>query len=149
MRGKRLKLGDIYEIPLPNGYNAYGRLYKEYNLAIYEGTFSSFEELPNKEHYRFFLGVYRDLLQDKVWKVVGNRPFADDEEAWPPPECVVDAITRVGSIYHKGEIRTCTYDECKDLEVCAAWDRPQVIDRIMGGEEWKKYFRWPINPDKQ
>ena len=32
---KKLKLGDIYEIPLPNGKNAYGRLFKEYTLAIY------------------------------------------------------------------------------------------------------------------
>ncbi len=36
MRRRRLKLGDIYEIPLPNGQNAYGRLYKECTLAIYK-----------------------------------------------------------------------------------------------------------------
>ena len=38
-RKMRLKLGNIYEIPLPNGINAYGRLYKEGVLAIYKLKF--------------------------------------------------------------------------------------------------------------
>ncbi|XAM50341.1 hypothetical protein TVTCOM_04420 [Terrisporobacter vanillatitrophus] len=44
MRKKRLKLGDIYEISLPNEMNAYGRLYKESTLAIYEKICSNVDE---------------------------------------------------------------------------------------------------------
>ena len=36
MGRKRAKIGNIYEIPLPNGKKAFGRLYKEGTLAIYE-----------------------------------------------------------------------------------------------------------------
>ena len=45
-RKRRLKLGDIYEIPLPNGTNAYGRLYKECTLAIYKTRCDDVTELP-------------------------------------------------------------------------------------------------------
>lgn len=127
-----LVLGDIYEIPLPNGMNAYGRLYKEYVLAIYNKICNSVSELPKENDYQFYVGVYKDLLQDGIWPVVDNRKFDSDEEAWAPPQCVVDAITKEGSIYYKGKIIPCSYEECKDLEVAAAWDRNHVIDRIMG-----------------
>lgn len=147
-RKRRLKLGDIYEIPLPNGMNAYGRLYKEYMLAIYNKICNNVSELPKENDYRFFVGVYKDLLQDGVWSVVANRKFDSDEEAWAPPQCVVDAITKVGSIYYKGEIIPCSYEECKDLEVVAAWDRNHVIDRIMGIDTWEKSIRKPINPNE-
>ena len=82
-RKTKLKLGDIYEIVLPNGKKAYGRLYKECTLAIYNSQYSSFVELPKKEEYQFFVGVYQDLLQDGIWKIVGNRKFETEEDAWP------------------------------------------------------------------
>ena len=144
---RRLKLGDIYEIPLPNGQNAYGRLYKEYTLAIYKKRGISVEDLDSSEDYEAFIGVYKDLLQDGEWKVVGNRPFAEKEEAWPPPKVVVDAITNRGSLYYKGVITPCSYEECKDLEVVAVWDRHHVVDRLMGIDKWEKTIRRPVNLD--
>ena len=144
---KRLKLGDIYEIGLPNGKKAYGRLFKEYTLAIYNKLCNDVSELPEDGDYRFFVGVYKDLLQDGVWPVVGNRKFKSDEEAWPPPQCAVDAITGVGSLYYRGKFIPCSYEECKDLEVVSAWDRNHVIDRIMGIDTWKKFIRKPVNPN--
>lgn len=147
MRRRRLKLGDIYEIPLPNGQNEYGRLYKECTLAIYKKRCLSVEELDGSEDYEAFIGVYKDLLQDGEWKVVGNRPFAEEEEAWPPPKVVVDAITKRGSLYYKGVITPCSYEECKDLEVVAAWDRHHVVDRLMGIDKWEKTIRRPVNLD--
>ena len=147
IRKRRLKLGDIYEISLPNGKKAYGRLYKEYTLAIYEKICDDVTELPEEEKYRFFAGVYKNLLQDGEWPVVANRKFASDEDSWAPPQCVVDAITKIGSLYFKGEIIPCSYEECKDLEIVAAWDRHHLIDRIMGIDIWEKSIRKPINPN--
>lgn len=148
MRKKRLKLGDIYEIPLPNGKNAYGRLYKETTLGIYINQCNSINELTKEEDYLFFVAVYKDLLQDGEWKVVGNRKFKNDEDAWAPPRCMVDAITKVGSIIYRGIVSECTYDECKDLELAAVWDRQHVIDRLMGDVNWMEFLDKPINPEK-
>jgi len=58
-----------------------------------------------------------------------------------------DAITKIGSIYYKGEIIPCEYEECKDLEVVAAWDRHHLVDRIMGNKEVLNRLGSPINPN--
>lgn len=147
-RRHKLRLGDIYEIPLPNGKKAYGRLYKEYTLAIYNKICLSYEELPEQEEYQFFVGVYKDLLQDGIWKVVGSRKF-DKEEAWSPPQCVIDAITGIGSLYDKGKIIPCSYNECKDLEIASVWDRNHLIDRLMGDNKWGKELGRPKDPEEK
>ena len=148
-RKKRLKLGDIYEISLPNGKNVYGRLFKECTLAIYKGRYNDVSELPQKEEYESYIAVYKYLLQDGEWPIVGNRSFDLDEEAWPPPKVMEDAITKKGSLYYKGVISGCTYEDCKDLEVVAVWDRVHVIDRLMGNDVWEKLLRRPKDPNER
>ena len=133
---KKLKLGDIYEIPLPNGKNAYGRLFKEYTLAIYCGIYNDISELPDTVSYYRFICVYEDLVCDGKWNVVGHKGFKYADEAWAPPKCVIDKITGKRSIYYKGEIRSCSYDECKNLEIAAVWDRHHVIDMLMDNPKW-------------
>lgn len=140
-RKRRLKLGDIYEIPLSDGKFAYGRLFKEYTLAIYKNTYEKFSELPQTEEYSFFVGVYKDLLQDGEWPVVGSRPFPSEEDAWAPPQCIKDAVSGRYSLYYKGEIIPSTENECKDLERAAAWDRRHLVDRLMGDSTWQNTFR--------
>ena len=148
MRKRRLKLGDIYEIPLSDGKNAYGRLYKECTLAIYKERGNDISELQLIDEYQNFLAVYKDLLQDGEWKVVGNIRFCSEEEAWPPPKCVIDAITKIGSLYYKGEIKPCSYEECKDLEIAAVWDRQHVVEHLMGDDKWEKLIGRPKNPNE-
>ena len=147
-RKHRLKLGDIYEIELPNGMNAYGRLFKECTLAIYDTICNNVGELPETETYQCYIAVYKDLLQDGEWKIVGNRKFISEDDAWPPPKCVIDGITKIGSLYYKGIISPCSYEECKDLEIAAIWDKHHLIDRLMGNDTWKNSIGKPLNPNK-
>lgn len=138
---KRKKLGDIVEIPLPNGKNAYARLYKEGTLGIYKGIYQSYDDVPlNTEFFRFIC-LYRSSLSKL--QVVGNRPFVGDEDCWAPDKVVVDAITGQGSLYHHGEIIKCTYEECKDLEVCAMWELSHLVDMLMGDTKWDNCLRRP------
>lgn len=146
-RKRRIKLGDIYEIPLPDGKKAYGRLYKECTLAIYKGRYNDVSELSQKEEYESYIAVYKELLQDREWPIVANRNFASEEDAWPPPKVMVDAITKKGSLYYKGVISSCMYEECKDLEVVAVWDRQHVVDRLMGIDTWEKLLGRPKDPN--
>ena len=148
MGRKRAKIGNIYEIPLPNGKKAFGRLYKEGTLAIYEKICDSVEDLPDAEEYQFFVCVYDDLLRDGQWPVVGFRPFESDEDAWPPPTVIIDALTHIGELYYKGQIIPCKYEECKDLEVTAVWDRHHVVDRLMGDNKWTESLGRPVNPEE-
>ncbi|WP_227940450.1 Imm26 family immunity protein [Alkalihalobacillus deserti] len=135
-RRRRLKIGDVYAIPLPNGKYAFGRVYKDAGFGVYEHIGNSIDDLPDKEEFLFNIGVYKDVLTSGKWDVVENRPFSNEEEAFPPPKYIQDKILGKYSIYHKGEIKEATKEECKDLEVAGVWDEQHIIDRIMGEDKW-------------
>lgn len=140
---KRKKLGDIIEIPLPNGENAYARLYKEGTLGIYTGRYKAYEDLPLDAEFFRFICLYSSDLSKLA--VVASRPFAKNEDSWSPDTVVVDAITGRGSLYHHGEISRCTYEECKDLEVCAVWELHHLVDMLMGDTTWDDTIEHPKN----
>jgi len=135
---RKLKLGDVYAIPLPNGKYAFGRAFWDGAIAIYEHIAESVEDLPLSEDYQFIVGVYEYVLKSGEWPFVGNRPFNIDEEKWPPPTCVIDNISGEYSIYYKGEFRESNESECEGLEVAAVWGVEHIIDRIMGEDKWHK-----------
>ena len=135
------KLGDIVEIPLTENKNAYARLYKEYTLGIYEGMYQSYDDVPENAEFLRFICLYRSSLSKL--RVVGSRPFSSDEDSWPPDTVVVDAITGKGSLYHHGKILKCTYEECKDLEVCAVWELSLLVGMLMGDTRWDCSIRRP------
>ena len=145
---KRVKLGNIYAIPLPNDKYAFGRVMKDAGLAIYNGEYDSIEDFDKDAGYRYVISVYRDLLMDGEWPVIGNIPFANEEEAWPPPRCIFDNSSGELSIYHKGEIRKATTedeeDDCVKMEMAAVSDRHHLIDRLMGDTKWED-LNWTVN----
>ncbi|WP_413379269.1 Imm26 family immunity protein [Paenibacillus taichungensis] len=135
---KRIKLGDLYAIPLPNGKFAFGRRFKDANIAIYNYMGNTFEDKPQQENYQFIVGVYDDVLKSGDWPVVENRPFVNEAEAWPPPACVIDKLTGEHSIYYMGEIKPADIKECEGLEIAAVWEAQHIVDRIMGNNTWHK-----------
>ena len=68
---------------------------------------------------------------------------AYEEEAWAPDQVVVDALTKKGSLYHHGQIFSCTYEECKDLEIVAAWHTYHIVDMLLGDDKWDKCMDRP------
>lgn len=137
----RKKLGDIVEIDLPNGKKAFGRLYKESVIGIFNGLYNDVEELEYDVGYYRFIGIYKQDLGRL--KTVAYLQFADAEDAWPPDMVVVDAITGQGSRYHHGQIIPCTYEECENLEVVAAWHTYHIVDMLMGDDKWDRSIRKP------
>lgn len=135
---KRIKIGDVYAIPLPNGKYAFGRKFKDAGIGIYKYIGVSIEDIPKDEEYQFIVGVYEYVLKSDAWTVIENRPFKNEEESWPPPACIIDSISGNYSIYHKGEIRRSTKSECEDLEIATVWADNHIIDRIMGDDKWHK-----------
>ena len=133
---QRIKLGNVYAIPLPNGEVAYARQYRE-RLAI--SKFRSKEIVPNPSFSKidFFVGVYNDVLTCGKWPIVCNYLFLSEDEAWTPPIYIQDVLNpETFEIYYKGEIRKASKKECIGLERCAIWDENHVIDRLMGLDTW-------------
>lgn len=135
---KKVKIGDVFAIPLPNGKFGFGRIYRDASIGIYNHIGIDVTDLPQKEEYQFVVGVYEDVLKSGNWELVDTRPFKNEEEEWPPPYSIKDPITGKYSIYHKGEDRISTEQECKGLEVAAVWEADHIIDRIMGDDKWHR-----------
>jgi hypothetical protein len=131
----------VVQIELPNGRYAYGRVYDEAGLGIY----SQMTDEPHKppigsRDFQFIVGVYNKVLTSGKWPTVGEDPFGEKEDPWPPPRCIIDSISGEYSIYHHGKTRPASADECQHLEVTAVWDGDHIIDRILHGNE-SKYLK--------
>jgi hypothetical protein len=133
---KRKKLGDIFAIPLPNGKYAFGRLHSDYSLAIYDTFGNSLDDWENCHKYQFFVTVESIALRDGKWPIVGNRPFAENEDIHDPPQYMKDIFTGKFSIYHRGKITPARYEDCVGMERTAVWGRNHVVDRLMGIDKW-------------
>jgi hypothetical protein len=129
---KKPKLGDVVEIPLPNGKYAYGRVYKDASIAIYKKLSEEPHQPPiGSRDFLFHVGLYDDILTSGDWAVVGHDKFNSTESSWPPPYFIKDIISGGYEIYHKGDIRKASKDECKNLEEAAVWDKQHIIERII------------------
>jgi hypothetical protein len=134
----RIKIGDVYAIPLPNGKYAFGRVFKDAGIGIYRYIGENIKDIPKDEEYKFIVGIYEYVLKSGDWTVVENRHFKSEDEAYPPPSCIIDSISGEYSIYYKGETRSATKTECEGLEVTAVWADNHIIDRIMGDDKWHR-----------
>ncbi len=138
MKKKKINLGDVYEIALPDGNFAYGRIFQDGCIGIYKEISSIPKQIPESEAYLFVVGVYEDVLKSGDWEIVGNVPFKAEDDAWPPPMCIIDKISGEYSIYHQGEITDATEDQCTGMEEAAVWEAEHIIDRILGKNMWHK-----------
>lgn len=132
-------VGNIGAFQLPNGKYAFGRIFKDTSVAFYKHFGNNEKDLPENEEYAFIVGVYDEVV--KQMKYVEKRTYADESEVTSPPKSIKDCISGEYSIYENGIIRPSTYEECKDLEVCAIWHMYHIIDRLMGDDKWEKSLK--------
>jgi len=130
------KVGDVVQIPLPDGTYAYGRIFKETALAVYKQRSKKPNTPPASEDYQFVVGFNGGAVENGDWPVVEHRPFPDEESSWQPPKYIKDRISGKYEIYHKGQIRPATEEQCKGLESASVWNANHIIDRIMGSDKW-------------
>jgi hypothetical protein len=138
---KRPSPGAVVQIELPSGRYAYGRVYAEAALGIYSQTTDEPRKPPiGSRDFQFIVGVYNKVLTSGKWPVVGEDPFGENEDPWPPPGCIIDSVSGEYSIYHHGKTKPARAEECQHLEVTAVWDGDHIIDRILNGNE-SKYLK--------
>jgi len=113
------KLGDIVDIPLPNGSFAFGRLYNDASIGVYDLIALSSLSVDEISKYkiRFFSGVFDTYIKNGNWKIIGNIPFEKQDDSWPPAQYIQDIINPDKySIYYKGEIIAASKEEISGLE---------------------------------
>lgn len=124
-------VGDVIEVPLPDGRYAYGRVLKDASIAFYREVGDSPGRPPiGSRDFQFVVGVYDDAVAS--WLVVDRDPSVQSEDDWPPPTKVRDVITGELRIYQKGTTRPSSEEECRNLETAGVWDKQAIVDRLMG-----------------
>ena len=138
MKRKMWKLGYVYAIHLPNGKYAFARIMKDAAISVYSHQGNSVDDLPNDENYIFYVAIYRYVIQSENWTKVGERPYENEEDSWPPKQYNYDIGTGRYKIYYKGEFINSTKEECKGLTRMSVWDEHHLIDKIMGDDKWDR-----------
>lgn len=135
MLAKRVKVGNLYGISLPNGKFAFGRIMRDAGIAIYNHIGNDITDLPINEQYQFIVGIYKpDINNDLIF--IKNIPFENEEQEWPPPSYIHNMVSGEYEIYYKGEISPSSKKECIGLERAAVWHINHIIDRIIGDDRW-------------
>ena len=124
----------MFQIPLPDGTFAYGRVYKDASVGIYRTITDEPNQPPiGSRDFWFIVGLYTDVLEGGTWPIIGRDDFGASESAWPPPMFVKDVITGDYRIYHHGVLRDAVEREVIGLEEAAVWEADHIIRRIMCG----------------
>jgi len=128
-RNAKPKVGDVVEIALPSGGSAYGRVLKDASIAIYGVTSAAPGHAPvGDRDYQFVVGIYEDALRGLP--VVARDESLSEDDEWPPPFGVTDAISGEKRIYHRAAMRSASSPEVDDLEPAAVWELEHIVDRI-------------------
>lgn len=129
---KRVRVGDVFQIPLPDGRYAYGRVYKDASVGIYSAITDEPSQPPiGSRDLLFTVGLYSDILEKGLWKIIAHDSFGSDESPWPPPYFVRDLISGDYQIYHKGLFRPAGPEEIEGLEEAAVYDSEHIVGRIL------------------
>jgi hypothetical protein len=129
-----VKIGDVFQIPLPDGRFAYGRVYDDASIGIYSTiTKAPLQPPVGSRSFLFIVGIYNDVLEQGEWEKIGHDAFGPDESKWPPPQFVHDVISGDYQIYHEGLLRPAEPEEVMGLEEAAVYESSHIVDRIMKG----------------
>ena len=127
-------LGNIGCFRLPDGRYGFGRIFDDACVAFYKHIGISEKDAPTTEDYACIVGLYNSSVTKM--KMVEKRPYESINEVTPPPMAIKDLISGKYRIYKNVNIFPSTYEECKNLEICAVWELEHVIDRLMGDNKW-------------
>lgn len=129
---KKLKVGAIFQIDLPDGKYAYCRLYKDATIGVYRQVTSDPNSPPvGSRDFLFQVGIKESVLSLGQFPLVGLDEFAKGESSWPEPTFMQDPITKKYSIYYRGKIKKASKPECEGMEKTVIWDRELIVKKIM------------------
>lgn len=128
--------GAFFEIDLPNGKFAYGRILGKASYAFYD-IYSNKKindlELIKKSKILFINSVYKYAITKDHWKIVGISELEPELKVLPM-EFIQDPLDLSRfEIYNPntGQIESATKEQCLKLEKAAVWEPTHIEDRIV------------------
>jgi hypothetical protein len=134
----KYKLGAIVAVPLPGGRFAYAKVYRDFDLGVYD--FVSNEIVPIAEVLKhkiaFFQAATDEPIKSGEWPIIGDEAFPDEESAWGPPRAVVfppgaPLESADLKISHKDVLRRATAAEVKGLDFGTFAQESELLVRIL------------------
>jgi hypothetical protein len=133
MESKRqaFRIGDVYEVPLANGYRSYGQRVSS--------AFDAFYNVKSKEPLNigqivqakviFTICISLGSFRRARWKKIGKGPL---------PDSIFPIRTFTQDVFNKSKIEIlegpksyrATKEDVEGLERAAAWDADSVIERL-------------------
>jgi hypothetical protein len=116
---RRPRVGDIVAIPLRDEIYAYGKLYRDCAVGIFDYISSEIcsaeTVIENPECLWFGFDDY--AIRQGRWPIIGRvEPRTEDDE-WAPPVYIEDIIVPGKfRVYHKGEMRPASRKEIAGLQ---------------------------------
>jgi len=145
----KYKLGMVVAVPLPDGRFAFGKVFKDTDLGVYDFVSKKMESLKAVTAHKiaFFQPVTDEPIKSGEWPILGEEPFPDEESSWGPPKVVgvfpeMEVDPSRLKISHKGTYRQATPKEaagkdielfCQRAELCV----DIIVDRLINGNNDK------------
>lgn len=150
---QQYKVGQIVAIPLPDKRFAYGRVFNDLDVGVYDFLSDEIESIERvvKKNILFYNVVTDRAIKNGAFTVIGEQPFPDEESAWAPPMAmgIVPEDHSVGMLHiaHKGNFLPAAPDQaagmdirvfCQDAELFVEL----VVDRLVNRNH-RKYRYGP------
>jgi hypothetical protein len=129
--------GDVIAIPLTAAGYAYGKLFADYGLGVYDLLTASIADCEEVTHQKFwfFCHIFHNAIKSGMWPIIGHEPFSDEESSWTPPMFHQDVISGEYEIRHKGECRPATKKEIRGLFEEVMYFPDGLLERIEAERE--------------
>jgi hypothetical protein len=151
--GKRQQFeeGAFVKINISEGRLCFGRLFTRYNILVYNYVLFKEEAVPSIETIEkhpalFYVGLNKGVVTQGQFEIIGFKKLSEDDMDKIPPTFLQDFFHyRQCTITHHGITRDATPDECVGLEMSAAWDADNIIERIEDHYAGVKNFNVELN----
>lgn len=146
---KKYRVGSIIAVPLPEGRFAFAKVFKDFDLGVYDYVADEVAPLTEVLTHKiaFFQAAGDAPIKSGEWPVIGEQLFPDEESAWGPPRASgvipgykIDPMML--RIRHKDVARRATLEEAAGMDVETFSQRPELlveilVDRLINGNHDK------------
>lgn len=120
---QKYQVGQIVAIPLPDKRYAYGKVFNNFDIGVYDFLSEDVEPVEGvvKKKFLFYNAVTDRAVKNGDFIVIGEEPFPDEESAWAPPMAsgVYPRRPTIGVLHiaHKGELWRARPEEAAGMDV--------------------------------
>lgn len=134
MKRIKTKIGDLIEIHVHGLFYCYAQIIPHNEFAFFDlktmEPINDYSVLDTR-NVLFVICVYRYVVAEGIWRIVGNRPVRNDLLS-VKMKYIYDKFTKKFELYNPetGAITSATKEMARGLERCSIWGDNHVEDRL-------------------